>query len=643
YPFLDNCLRSVQQAMKPIDGEIIVIDNSSVDRTPQLLHEHFPSVILIANNDNKGFAKANNQGLDISHSEYVVLLNPDTIVSEDTFTTCLDFLDGHPDTGAVGVRMVDGSGRFLPESKRGLPTLLASFMKMSSLYHLFPRSAKLNSYYQGQIDEHETAKIDVLSGAFMFIRKKTLDKIGFLDEDYFMYGEDIDLSYRIIKGGFSIYYLPSTSIIHYKGESTRKSSLNYILTFYQAMLTFTKKHPEFKGQKQLITLAIYFHGFVRLIKQSVEKWWPPLLDFALMVSSFYFVSKFWEHYYFHQPGYFRPSFYFLNIPLYSFIGATVMFLNGAYDKPITIRASYLGLGWAALAILVMYAILPAELRTSRMVILMGLALYIVLMGSARLYINPWRTAIKNEIRHADRRAIIVAGSDEIKRIKELINRSHDHINIIGTVFPVENYEQAQPDSLGQLIKLEDIVRVHKVNEIIFSAQDVPFSKFTYYMTELGSGLRYMLAASTTMNIVGSMNRDTEGESYAIRVHFNLSKQSSLRAKRIFDILASILFLLFSPFLILFVTEKRSFFPNCIRVLSGKRTWVSYHPDDHLKSTLPYLRAGIISPVYPDPEALVQHRLEHIHYVYARDYHWTTDFSILLSQLKKIGHYPLQYE
>ncbi|MFZ1679075.1 MAG: glycosyltransferase [Saprospiraceae bacterium] len=642
YPFLDNCLRSVQQAMKDIEGEIIVVDNSSVDRTPQLVHEHFPNVRLIANSDNKGFAKANNQALAISNTEYVVLLNPDTIVSEDTFTICLSFMDQHPDAGAVGVRMLDGSGRFLPESKRGLPTLLASFMKMSGLYKLFPRSAKLNSYYEGQIGEHEIAKIEVLTGAFMFMRKKTLDKIGFLDEDYFMYGEDIDLSYRITKGGYGIYYLPTTSIIHYKGESTSKSSLNYILTFYQAMLIFTKKHPEFKGQKQLIKLAIYFHGLTRLIKGAAEKWWPVMLDIILFYTSFYVISKLWERYYFNQPGYFQPSFYFFNIPLYTLIGSLVMFLNGAYDKPLRYHSSWVGYGWSALVILVIYAFLPADLRTSRMVIFMGLVLYLLLMWMTRKKLNPWKSALKNENHRMSRKALIVAGPDETKRIKELINRSRDHIEIVGTVSPFDNNLNVQTDSLGQLSKLDDIIRVHKVSEIIFSAQDVPFSKFTDSMTHLGPGLRYMLAASTTMNIVGSMNRDTEGESYAIRVHFNLSHPASLRAKRIFDFLVSLLFLISSPFLILLVQNKNSFFPNLFRVLTGKRTWISYHPADQFRSTLPPLTPGILSPVYPDDQGVIQHRLEHIHYVYARDYHWTTDLSILLSQWKKIGQTPLNY-
>jgi len=262
------------------------------------------------------------------------------------------------------------------------------------------------------------------------------------------------------------------------------------------------------------------------------------------------------------------------------------------------------------------------------------------MWLTRLKVSPWVTTSKYEHRHADRKAIIIAGPKEANRIKELINRSRDHIDIVGTVSPFENNLNSQTDSLGQLSKLEEIIRVHQVREIIFSAQDVPFSKFTSNMTLLGPGLRYMLAASTTMNIVGSMNRDTEGESYAIRIHFNLSHPASLRAKRIFDILVSLIFLITSPLLILFIQHKHSLFSNILHVVSGKRTWISYHPDDPMKLSLPVLPAGVLSPMYPEDQSSVQHRLEHIHYVYARDYHWTTDLAILISQWRRIGQTPL---
>lgn len=636
YPFLDNCLRSVRQALNGIEGEIIVVDNASVDHTSQLVRQHFPDVVMIANTDNSGFAKANNQGIAAAKGEYILLLNPDTIVSGDTLSTCLRFMDEHADAGAIGVKMLDGSGRFLPESKRGLPTLSASFMKMTGLYRLFPHSEKWNRYYQGHIDENETAKIEVLCGAFMFIRKATLEQSGDLDEDFFMYGEDIDLSYRITKAGYAIYYLPDTNIIHYKGESTRKSSLNYILTFYQAMLIFTEKHPEFSGQKILIKLAIYFHGLLQLIKQNISRWWPVVLDAFLISSSFFLVSKAWAIYNFNTADWFKPPFYYFNIPLYTIIMLVALHLNGAYDKPFTKRSSWIGFFWGFVMILVIYAMLPTELRTSRMVILMGSFLFMLWLILTRAQMNPWRTDSRQADQDKDRKAIIVAGKEEAGRIKELINRSKDQIEVLGTVTP-DNVHGLSDGSLGTIAQLEDLIRIYQIREIIFSAQDVPFSVFTGSMTRLGPGLRYMLAASTTMNIVGSMGKDTAGESYAIRVHFNLSHPSSRRAKRIFDIFSSLMLLAAFPVLAIIIPHPFTLLKNTWNVFSGKMTWVSYHPLDPFIGSLPPQAPGVLHPAYPRDETDLSRRLQHIHYVYARDYHWTTDLSVLLMQLKKTGN------
>jgi GT2 family glycosyltransferase len=213
----------VRAASAGIATEIFVVDNASVDGSVKMVKEKFPEVKCIANQDNAGFAKANNQAIRLSTGDYILLLNPDTIIETDTFVKIIAFMDSHADAGGLGVKMVDGSGKFLPESKRGLPTPAVAFYKVFGLSRLFPKSKIFNKYHLGYLDKEKTHQVEILAGAFMLMRKSVLDKVGLLDESFFMYGEDIDLSYRIIKAGYHNYYYPDARIIHYKGESTKKA------------------------------------------------------------------------------------------------------------------------------------------------------------------------------------------------------------------------------------------------------------------------------------------------------------------------------------------------------------------------------------------------------------------------------------
>lgn len=239
--YLEQCLRSVAEASRGIAVEVIVVDNASGDGSVEYLRERFPDVTIIASEENLGFARANNLAIRNSHGQYVLLLNPDTIVAEYTFCDFIGFMDSTPDAGGCGAYMLHTDGSFAPESRRGLPTPFVAFCKMSGLASLFPKSRTFGRYYMRYLNENEVNRIEIMSGAFMFLRRDALDKAGLLDEDFFMYGEDIDLSYRILKAGYNNYFLPSR-ILHYKGESTVKSSYRYVHTFYRAMELFFNKH-----------------------------------------------------------------------------------------------------------------------------------------------------------------------------------------------------------------------------------------------------------------------------------------------------------------------------------------------------------------------------------------------------------------
>ncbi|CAN5302372.1 glycosyltransferase family 2 protein [soil metagenome] len=289
--FLEQCLASVVKAIKNTNAEVLVIDNNSTDRSKEFFSNKFPEVRFIWQKHNDGFAKANNTALANASGKYILFLNPDTIVAEDTFTKCISFLESKPDAGALGIRMIDGSGKFLKESKRGFPSVATSFFKLAGFAKIFPRSKYFSKYYLGNIDEHSTASVAVLAGAFMMIPQNVLDKTGSFDEDYFMYGEDIDLSYRIQKNGFTNYYFADSTIIHFKGESTQKQKFEYVKTFYNAMRIFVNKHYT-RGKARWFSVfiqgAIFFRGSlsaVKLIAASDKKHMPNKIISYFIIGS----------------------------------------------------------------------------------------------------------------------------------------------------------------------------------------------------------------------------------------------------------------------------------------------------------------------------------------------------------------------
>lgn len=253
--FLDICLQSSKRAMQGIDAELVVVDNASTDDSVLMVKKSHPWVRLIENKENCGFAKANNMAIMQAKGEFVLLQNPDTIVAEDTYHQCLLYLEENNFVGALGIRMIDGSGEFLRESKRGLPTPLTAIFRASGLSYIFPKSRIFARYYVGHLVNNRNAEVPILAGAYMMIRKTALDACGLLDEDYFMYGEDIDLSYRIDRGGFTNSYFGLASIIHFKGESTSKQSDKYLNSFFGAMEIFYQKH--FSG-----TMSVWINGLI---------------------------------------------------------------------------------------------------------------------------------------------------------------------------------------------------------------------------------------------------------------------------------------------------------------------------------------------------------------------------------------------
>ncbi|MEG0012132.1 MAG: glycosyltransferase family 2 protein [Muribaculaceae bacterium] len=265
--FLEQTIRSVEEAMRNISGEIIVIDNNSGDDTIEFLRNRF-TLTAVDNKINVGFAGANNAGIRMAKSQYTLILNPDTIIGERVLTDSINWIESHEDCGGIGVKMLDGNGVFLPESKRAFPSPWVSFCKIFGLSSIFPYSKIFAKYHLRYLDNSQPHKINIMAGAYMFIRTNLLQELRGFDEDFFMYGEDIDLSYRISLSGYNNYYLPSP-IIHYKGESTKEGSMQYVKVFYQSMIIFFKKHyPNYsKGYAIMIRAAVHLRAAMAMAKR----------------------------------------------------------------------------------------------------------------------------------------------------------------------------------------------------------------------------------------------------------------------------------------------------------------------------------------------------------------------------------------
>ncbi|TNE57120.1 MAG: glycosyltransferase [Bacteroidetes bacterium] len=630
--FLEQALGSVRRAMQGIDGEVWVVDNNSVDDSVAMVQQKFPEVRLIANRHNPGFAVANNQAIRAGTGEYVLLLNPDTLVEEDTFRKCLDFMDAHPDAGALGVRLLDGSGKYLPESKRGFPSPWVAFCKTVGLSALFPKSRLFNGYYLGHLDPHDTNPVDVLAGCFMFIRRAALDEAGLLDEAFFMYGEDIDLSYRIIQAGYQNYYFPDTQIIHYKGESTKKGSLNYVRTFYQAMIIFTRKH--FSGRRaglfiRMLQAAIWLRAGITVLKNLAKRIWLPVLDALLLYGGLVFLKDFWASYYYKDPGYFKPPVLWFNFPLYTLVWLLSVWLNGGYDYRYDLRRLLRGLGLGTLFLAAIYGFLDLEYRPSRALLLLGAAWAALGLVGLRTMLHFIEFRNFRIGRERLRNLVIVGSLAESGRVQDLLRQAGVSKNLIGTVSP----ETSGPENgkgLGSIDQLDEIVRIFAVDELIFCSKDIRAQAILSWMTRLGPAIAYKIVPEESLSIIGSSSKNEPGELYTIDIRYNIAQPGQRRNKRVLDVGICLLMLPTLPLWLLFSKRRSVLLQNWWPVLAARKTWVGYAPNPQ-NDALPRLRSGVLSPVSSLQDVrLNEQTTARLNFLYAKDWNAWKDLGIVLN-------------
>lgn len=624
--FLEQCLHSVFAAAEGIDTEVWVVDNNSIDGSVQMVRDKFPEVNLIANSDNPGFATANNQALRQCSGEYILLLNPDTLVQKDTFASCIDFYKSHPDCGGLSVKMINGEGLFLKESKRGFPSPATSFFKISGLIRLFPRNKKIGAYYMGHLDDDTVNEVDVLPGAFLMISRNALQKTGLLDESYFMYGEDIDFSWRIKLAGFKNYYLPSTRILHYKGESTKKSSMNYVYIFYNAMAIFARKYFSRSGAKLyifLIQCAIWLRASLDFFKRIVSRLAVPAVDFAASFAGFLAIKQVWATYWAENINYYPEFYTWVILPLYALILLLGSWLAGGYDKPLRLGRIIQGMSTGALCLLVFYSLLSEELRFSRAIVLLGSIWSILATLGIRGLLSAMNIDGYRLTPNRRNRYLVVGSEEETNRLKTLFDATGiEHNGILVA------HDDNDPALNGHL---------PKVDEVIFCSRDIPVNRILDIIQQNANcGAAFRILPDAMDVLIGSNYTNSPEELYTPDFG-NICNATNRRNKRIFDIVSALLLLLLSPILFWPQRRKRRYFADCISVLFGKKSWVGYSSSPSamsMQAPLPALRQGVFKtrdrmPSVKNPDN------ERLDIAYANNYHLMTDITILTINLFRI--------
>lgn len=631
--FLEQALRSVEKAVEQMDAEVWVVDNNSVDGSVEMVQDKFPWVKLLANKDNVGFSRANNQAIRESNSEYVLLLNPDTVLQEDSLLKCVSYMDDHADVGSLGVRMIDGKGKFLPESKRGLPSPAVALYKMTGLSGLFPKSKVFGRYHLKYLSEHETHEVDVLSGAFMMMRSSALDKVGLLDEDYFMYGEDVDLSYRIVLGGYKNIYFAGTTIIHYKGESTKRKSANYVKVFYNAMVLFAKKHysSSMAGWFAFfIQMAIYFRAGIAFFARLAEQIWLPLFDFGLIVAGYVGIAKYWELYHKFVRGYYPSEFYGVHVPLYALVAIFMVWLSGGYDRITVARRLFRGGVVGAMVLFAMYAFFPRDWQFSRAILALGSAWAVGAFFLTRGIAQSLKLGGVHFDHGGRRKVVLVGGTQECERIERLLKLGRVNHEVLGWVSVAD---QRGGGYMGHLGQLSEVLAIYQPDLVIFSGKDVASTEIMSHMIDFQAlPVQVKIAPERSETIIGSDSKNQPGELFTLEVDYHLAQKHHLRNKRVFDIVLSLLVLLGS-WLLVFSLRGRHLLRHVGLVLMGKYTWVGYH-SALLQVKLPKIKGCVLDVSSPyrgtgfESDAAL---------AYARDYEVSKDVWVFWRNLLGKSH------
>jgi GT2 family glycosyltransferase len=632
--FLEQCLNSVLRAIETIEAEIFVVDNNSTDGSLPYLESKFPTVHFIANAHNEGFAKANNKALQYCNGDYILYLNPDTIISENCIQRCVQFFETNADCGGVGIRMIDGSGNFLPESKRAFPSPRASFFKLTGLAKLFPQSKLFNQYALGHLDEYKNHEVDVLAGAFLMSRRSILEAFKGFDEIFFMYGEDIDLSYRIQKAGYKNYYLSDVSIIHFKGESLKKGSSNHVKMFYGAMSIFVLKHfGKSKGAlfANGIRMAIFLRAMIAFLKRGFKKIGLQILDAVTIIASLFLIEKCWVHFQRDGEPFPQASEPFFII-IFAIIYLVAAALSGMYDKLYkptkAIWASFIGI----VVMIASYSLLPERERFSRGVIIIGGLLAGTLVTASRWVFVKLGFIEKQRDDGTIKQTVIVGSIEEFNGVADIFKKAGLQDRIVGRV-AVGNDTNT---SIGNLLQLYLLIESMQIEEVVFCEGTLTYYQIIQTIQALPHHISYRFIGKNTSSIVGSDSNATTGETFTAEGFYQINQSYHTRMKRLVDVCTSLIILFWFPVHLVLLKNSQQVFKDAFSVLIKKKSWVGY-TTHHLH--LPLIKVGILTCYGLRTKAkhpLNQDALQKLDTLYAKNYDFWQDVRLLFRNYKNLS-------
>ena len=641
--FLQNLLHSIDKASLNISHEIIIVDNASDDGSVELISEKFPSVKLIANTENLGFGKANNQALEIASGKYLLLINPDTIVSEDTLDKMIRFFEDNSEAGLAGCKILNPDGSLQLACRRSFPGPWTSFCKVTGLSTLFPKSKLFARYNLTYLDEDKTYEVDAISGSFMMMRKETYDKVGGFDEEFFMYGEDLDLCYRIQQAGFKVFYSHTTQIIHYKGESTKRSRLDETKVFYDAMHLFVKKH--FSSSflvEAILRSAIAVRKVFAFLGKSKLAIQSAFIDFLLFNLCIFFAERIYLSYSTWLG--FETGDYLIIYTIPAGIHIIIASLSGVYRKDsLSVLRNFI-------AVIISFVFLTSitfffkQFAYSRAVVLITYLLLMILTVFWRIILKLFfRVGIQTDDVSKSRTLVVGTNGHAIHVAEKLKFKRTDYHSVVGLVGKyhgdigkiINSFEV-----IGSTENIRKVINEHKISEVIFSSEDLNYGEMMAVVADCqNEPVEFKITGTEHDFIVGKTSVSMLDDIPLIEVNYNISSPSLKFIKRLFDITfgLSVLFFIY-PF-IYFIsklgkkqTDFRSFILNVPSVVFGKRSFVG--PKKIIPDKVYYMgRQGLTGFWYIENNIDVE--AEKLDFYYAKNQNIWLDLEILGRTLNKM--------